>query len=40
VSQVARVVTFLAGPDAEYMTGELVPVDGGATAALGLGRPD
>ncbi len=38
--QVARVVAFLAGPDAGYLTGELVRVDGGASAALGLGRPE
>jgi 3-oxoacyl-[acyl-carrier protein] reductase len=37
--QVARVVRFLAGPEAGYMTGELVRVDGGASSALGLGRP-
>jgi 3-oxoacyl-[acyl-carrier protein] reductase len=37
--QVARVVAFLAGPDAAYLTGELVRVDGGAAAALVLGRP-
>lgn len=40
VEEVARVVTFLAGPDSAYMTGALVPVDGGASAQLGLGRPD
>jgi hypothetical protein len=28
---------FLAGPDSSYMTGTLVPVDGGASTALGLG---
>jgi 3-oxoacyl-[acyl-carrier protein] reductase len=39
VAQVARVVAFLAGPDAGYVTGELVRVDGGATGALLLGRP-
>ncbi len=38
--QVARVVAFVAGPDAEYMTGELLRVDGGAAAVLGTGRPD
>ncbi|MEV6070921.1 3-oxoacyl-ACP reductase FabG [Nocardia sp. NPDC052001] len=37
--QVAEVVAFLAGPGAAYMTGSLVRVDGGAGAALGLGRP-
>lgn len=39
VDQVARVVRFLAGPESGYMTGSLVNVDGGAMAALGLGRP-
>ncbi|PXX55551.1 3-oxoacyl-[acyl-carrier-protein] reductase [Nocardia tenerifensis] len=37
--QVADVVTFLAGPNSAYMTGSLLRVDGGAGAALGLGRP-
>lgn len=40
VEEVARVATFLAGPDSSYMTGALVPVDGGASAQLGLGRPE
>jgi 3-oxoacyl-[acyl-carrier protein] reductase len=39
VEQIADAVVFLAGPDASYITGSLVPVDGGAAAALGLGRP-
>jgi 3-oxoacyl-[acyl-carrier protein] reductase len=39
VEQVASVVAFLSGPGSEYMTGALVRVDGGAGAALGLGRP-
>ena len=39
VDQVARAVVFLAGPAASYMTGSLVPVDGGASTALGLGAP-
>jgi 3-oxoacyl-[acyl-carrier protein] reductase len=39
VEQVARVVAFLAGPDAAYVAGELVRVDGGASGALLLGRP-
>ena len=40
VEEIARVVAFMAGPDASYMTGALVPVDGGASTALGLGHPD
>ncbi|AHH99625.1 3-oxoacyl-[acyl-carrier-protein] reductase [Kutzneria viridogrisea] len=39
VEQVAKAVRFLSGPESDYLTGALVPVDGGATAALGLGRP-
>jgi 3-oxoacyl-[acyl-carrier protein] reductase len=37
--EVARVVSFLAGPDSSYMTGSLVTVDGGASSTLGLGAP-
>lgn len=37
--QVASVAAFLAGPGAEYMTGELVLVDGGLASQLGIGRP-
>jgi len=37
--QIAQVVRFLVGPESGYLTGSLVPVDGGAMAALGLGRP-
>ncbi|MFJ9583190.1 SDR family NAD(P)-dependent oxidoreductase [Streptomyces acidicola] len=37
--QVASVVTFLAGPDASYVTGELVQVDGGVSSQLGIGHP-
>jgi 3-oxoacyl-[acyl-carrier protein] reductase len=37
VEEIARVAAFLAGPDSGYMTGALVPVDGGASTALGLG---
>jgi 3-oxoacyl-[acyl-carrier protein] reductase len=36
---VARVVAFLCGPDAAYMTGTLIPLDGGSTAMLGVGAP-
>jgi 3-oxoacyl-[acyl-carrier protein] reductase len=39
VEQVAHTVVFLAGPASSYMTGALVPVDGGASTALGLGAP-
>jgi 3-oxoacyl-[acyl-carrier protein] reductase len=39
VEEVAQVVVFLAGPDSSYMTGSLVPVDGGASTGLGLGAP-
>jgi 3-oxoacyl-[acyl-carrier protein] reductase len=38
--QVANVIAFLAGPDSAYITGELVRIDGGVNAALGIGRPD
>lgn len=38
-AQVAAVIRFLAGPESGYLTGSLVTVDGGASAALGLGRP-
>src|SRR5437660_950984 len=39
VDDVAGIVTFLAGPDAKYMTGSFVTVDGGASTVLGLGSP-
>jgi 3-oxoacyl-[acyl-carrier protein] reductase len=39
VAQIAHVAAFLAGPDSNYMTGSLVPVDGGAMAQLGIGKP-
>ena len=35
---VANTVVFLAGPEASYMTGSLVTVDGGTSILLGLGR--
>ncbi|MER5740971.1 MULTISPECIES: SDR family NAD(P)-dependent oxidoreductase [unclassified Streptomyces] len=37
--QVAAGVLFLAGPDASYVTGELMHIDGGLTAQLGMGHP-
>ena len=39
VEQVASTTVFLAGPDASYMTGSLLTVDGGARAQLGGGKP-
>lgn len=36
---IARVVLFLAGPDAGYITGAVIPVDGGTTASSGTPRP-
>ena len=27
----ARVVGFLAGPDSDYLTGAIIPIDGGST---------
>jgi 3-oxoacyl-[acyl-carrier protein] reductase len=37
--EVASVVAFLAGPEASYVTGEVVRIDGGLAAQLGMGRP-
>lgn len=39
VEEVAQVVTFLSGPDASYMSGSMVVVDGGAATILGVGAP-
>lgn len=36
---VARAALFLAGPDAAYITGVVLPVDGGTTASSGTPRP-
>jgi len=35
----ACAVVFLAGPHARWMTGVVLPVDAGATAAVGIGMP-
>ena len=39
VEDVANLVVFLASPDAGYMTGSLVVVDGGTAATLATGSP-
>jgi meso-butanediol dehydrogenase/(S,S)-butanediol dehydrogenase/diacetyl reductase len=36
---IARAVLFLAGPDAGYITGAVIPVDGGTSASSGTPRP-
>ncbi|MFJ9538583.1 SDR family NAD(P)-dependent oxidoreductase [Streptomyces sp. NPDC101225] len=36
---IARAVLFLAGPDAGYITGAVLPVDGGTSASSGTPRP-
>lgn len=35
----ACAVVFLAGPHARWMTGVILPVDAGVTAAVGIGLP-
>ncbi len=40
VEDVAALTTFLASPDSAYITGACLPVDGGGSAQLGLGRPE
>jgi 3-oxoacyl-[acyl-carrier protein] reductase len=39
VEQVASAVAFLASDESAYITGEMLHVDGGWSAQLGLGRP-
>jgi len=36
---VARAALFLTSPDAAYITGVVLPVDGGTTASVGTPRP-
>ncbi len=36
---IARAALFLASPDAQYITGVILPVDGGTTASTGTPRP-
>lgn len=40
VEEVAALAAFLAGPESAYITGTCLPVDGGGSAQLGLGRPE
>ena len=36
--EIASIVAYLAGPDAAYLTGAVLPVDGGLSASLGIQR--
>lgn len=36
---IARAVLFVASPDAAYITGAIIPVDGGTSASNGTPRP-
>jgi 3-oxoacyl-[acyl-carrier protein] reductase len=38
VDEIANCAVFLAGPDASYMTGSMLTVDGGSAAQLGMGK--
>jgi NAD(P)-dependent dehydrogenase (short-subunit alcohol dehydrogenase family) len=38
VSEIAAAVAFVASDEASFMTGALVPVDGGCTAFFNLGH--
>jgi 3-oxoacyl-[acyl-carrier protein] reductase len=38
-ADVAALTVFLASPDSAHITGACLPVDGGGSAQLGLGRP-
>lgn len=40
VDEVAGAIVFLAGQESSYVTGSCLTVDGGASAQLGLGKPD
>lgn len=39
-ADIAAAALFLASPDAAYITGVVLPVDGGTSAAVGTPRPD
>jgi len=39
VEEVAKTTVFLAGPDSSHVTGVLLPVDGGVSAQVGVGKP-